>query len=192
MSTGCVGYDLVEVELEVVFKQPEPAVALMLWSWCGSSWLLLLYLVPGCAQLLCACKMYETEEDCTEEHTIVVGHCCPQGKRHYSLVFAPCLPRIIEWLGLEGTSRVIKFQPPCHRQGCQSLDQVLDQIAWAPPDLALNTSRNGTTTTSLGNLFQHPSTFSVKNFPLISNLNLLSFSLKPSPLVLSLSTGVKC
>lgn len=58
-----MGYDLVEVGLEVVFKQPEPVVALMLWSWCGSSWLLLLYLVPGCAQLLCACKMYETEED---------------------------------------------------------------------------------------------------------------------------------
>jgi len=35
----------------------------------------------------------------------------------------------IEWLGLEGTSWITKFQPPSHRQGCQPLDQVLDQIA---------------------------------------------------------------
>ena len=40
--------------------------------------------------------------------------------------------RITEWLGLEGTSRIIKFQPLCHRQGCQLLDQVLDQIVQGP------------------------------------------------------------
>jgi len=40
--------------------------------------------------------------------------------------------RIIEWLGLERTSRIIKFQPPCHWQGCQLLDQVLQQIAQGP------------------------------------------------------------
>ena len=34
--------------------------------------------------------------------------------------------RIIERLGLE---RIINFQPPCFRQGCQPLDQALDQIA---------------------------------------------------------------
>jgi len=27
--------------------------------------------------------------------------------------------------GLEGTSRIIRFQLPCHRQGCHLLDQVL-------------------------------------------------------------------
>ena len=37
--------------------------------------------------------------------------------------------RIIEWLGLEEASRIIKFQPSCHRKGCQLLDQVLDKIA---------------------------------------------------------------
>ena len=35
--------------------------------------------------------------------------------------------RITEWLGLEGTPRVIMFQPPCHRQGRQPPDLVLDQ-----------------------------------------------------------------
>ena len=38
----------------------------------------------------------------------------------------------MEWLGLEGTLRIITFQPPCHRQSCQLLDQVLDQIAQGP------------------------------------------------------------
>jgi len=37
--------------------------------------------------------------------------------------------RIIEWLGLEGTSRIIKLQPPCHRQGCQPPHLILDQAA---------------------------------------------------------------
>ena len=34
--------------------------------------------------------------------------------------------RIIEWLGLEGTSKIIRSQPPCRRHGCQLLDQALD------------------------------------------------------------------
>jgi len=35
----------------------------------------------------------------------------------------------IKWLGLEGTTRIIKFQTLCHRESCQLLDKVLDQIA---------------------------------------------------------------
>ena len=35
-------------------------------------------------------------------------------------------------LAWEGTSRIIKFQTPWHRHGCQSLDEVLDQIAQGP------------------------------------------------------------
>lgn len=35
---------------------------------------------------------------------------------------------IIAWLGLEGTSSVIKSQSPCHRQGCQPLDQELSRL----------------------------------------------------------------
>ncbi|KAK4822238.1 hypothetical protein QYF61_011879 [Mycteria americana] len=50
---------------------------------------------------------------------------------------------------------------------------------------------NGASTTSLGNLFQCLTTLIVKNFFLISSLNLPSFSLKPLPLVLSLHALVK-
>lgn len=32
--------------------------------------------------------------------------------------------RITEQLGLEETSKIIKYQPPCHKQGCQPLGQV--------------------------------------------------------------------
>ena len=60
-----------------------------------------------------------------------------------------------------------------------------------PSNLALNTSKDGASTTSTGNLLQHLTTCSVKNFPLTLNLNLPSFSLKPFPLVLSLSTQEK-
>ena len=100
--------------------------------------------------------------------------------------------RIIEWLGLEGTSRITKFQLPCNRQGCQLLDQVMDQI-WtrAPSSLALNTSSSRASTAALGSLFQHLTTLLEKNFFLTSNLNLPSFSLKPFPLLLSPSTCVK-
>lgn len=48
-----------------------------------------------------------------------------------------------EGLGLEGISRFIKFQPLCCRQGCQPVDQVLDQVAQGPSNMALNKSRDG-------------------------------------------------
>ena len=32
--------------------------------------------------------------------------------------------RMIEWLGLEGTPRIIKFQAPCRRLPAQVLDQI--------------------------------------------------------------------
>ena len=37
--------------------------------------------------------------------------------------------RIKAQLGLEGTSRIIKLQPLCHRQGCQLPYLILDQAA---------------------------------------------------------------
>ncbi|KAK4825513.1 hypothetical protein QYF61_000026, partial [Mycteria americana] len=61
----------------------------------------------------------------------------------------------------------------------------------APSNLALNTSREGVSTTFLGNLFQCRTTLTVKNFFLISNLNLPSFSLKLLPLILSLRSLTK-
>ena len=58
----------------------------------------------------------------------------------------------------------------------------------ATSSLALNASSDGTSTTSLGNLFQCITTLWVKNFLLISNLNRPCLSLRPSLLVLPLST----
>jgi len=58
----------------------------------------------------------------------------------------------------------------------------------ASSNLALNASRDRESTASLGSLGQHLTTVSLKNFPLTSNLNLPSLSLKPFPLVLSQST----
>ena len=60
----------------------------------------------------------------------------------------------------------------------------------ATSSLALNACRDGASTASLGNLFQCVTTLCVKNFLLISNLNLPCLSLKPVPLVLSLYTHV--
>ena len=45
--------------------------------------------------------------------------------------------RIIEWLGLEGTPRITKFQPPCCSQGCQPPHLILDQAAKGPIQPAL-------------------------------------------------------
>jgi len=61
----------------------------------------------------------------------------------------------------------------------------------APSNLALNTSREEAATASLGNLCQCFTILMVKNFFLVSNLNLPSFSLQPFPLVLSVHTLVK-
>jgi len=77
---------------------------------------------------------------------------------------------------LEGSARTIKFQPPCHRQGHQPPDLVLDQVAPGPPNLVLNTSMDGEPAASLGSLFQHLATLSIKNFPLKINLNFPSLS----------------
>ena len=83
------------------------------------------------------------------------------------------------WPGLEGTSRIMKLQLPCYRQGHQPPHLILDQAVQAPSNLALNTSEDGASTASLGSLFQHLTTFTVKNFPLTSKLNLLSEELTP-------------
>ena len=60
----------------------------------------------------------------------------------------------------------------------------------ATSSLAFNAPRDGASTASLGNLFQCVTTLGVKSYLLISNLNLPCPSLKPFPLVLSLSTLV--
>ena len=40
---------------------------------------------------------------------------------------------IIEWPGLKRTSKIIEFQPPCHGQSCQPLDQ--DAQSYIQPGL---------------------------------------------------------
>lgn len=48
-----------------------------------------------------------------------------------------CLYRNIGWFVLEGTSEIISFLPPCHRQG----HSVLDQVAQSPIQPASNASK---------------------------------------------------
>ena len=73
---------------------------------------------------------------------------------------------------------IINFQLP------PAMGRVANHQTWLP-----RASRDGASTASLGNLFQCvTTTLCVKNFLLISNLNLPHLSLKPLPLVLSLST----
>jgi len=51
----------------------------------------------------------------------------PQPLGPHAWALAPAWHRsheIVEWLGLERTSKIIRFQSPCCRQGCQLLDHV--------------------------------------------------------------------
>jgi len=41
---------------------------------------------------------------------------------------------IIEWFGLEGTLKIIQFQPPCHGQGHLPLDQVAQSLSQPGPE----------------------------------------------------------
>jgi len=62
--------------------------------------------------------------------------------------------RITEWLELEGTLKLIQFQPPAvGRAGPRQL-----RLPRAPSNLALNSSRGGASTASLGSLCQSLST----------------------------------
>jgi len=65
------------------------------------------------------------------------------------------------------------------------------RVLRAPSNLGLNTAREGAATAALGNLPQCFTTLMVKNFFLVCNLNLPSFSLQPFPLFLSLLILVK-
>ena len=94
----------------------------------------------------------------------------------------------MEWFGLEGTLKNHLVQCLCRGQGHLSPIRLLKALS----SLTLNTSKDWTSTTSPDNLFQCLTTLIIKNFFLMSRLNLPSFSLKPLPLVLSLQALVKC
>jgi len=49
-----------------------------------------------------------------------------QSHRQSSQFTEPSSHRIVEWFGLEGTSRIMKLHPPYHRQGCQPQYVILD------------------------------------------------------------------
>lgn len=55
------------------------------------------------------------------------------------------------WFGLEGFLKITQFQYPCHGQDYFSLDRT----AAGPSNLALDTSREGTSVTSLVNLVKY-------------------------------------
>ena len=87
---------------------------------------------------------------------------------------------------MEGTFKGHLVQHPCSKQSHLQLDQTARSPVTS--NLTLNVSRDGVSTTSLGNLFQCFATLIVKNFFLRASLNLPSFSLKPLLLVLSQQT----
>jgi len=69
---------------------------------------------------------------------------------------------------------------------------TLIRLHRAPSNPTLSVSRDGASTTSLGNQFQCFSTLIVKNFFLIPSLNLPSLSFKLLPLVLLQQALLKC
>ena len=92
--------------------------------------------------------------------------------------------RIIAWLGLEGTSRIMKLQPPHHRQGHQPPHFIPAQAAQGPIQPGLEHLQGWTGHPQpLWAAVQHLTTLIGKNFPLTSNLNLPSFNLEPFGIV---------
>ena len=80
--------------------------------------------------------------------------------------------RIIESFELEGTLKSHVVQFPCNEPTPNTYSSI--RLLRAPSSLALDVSRDGTATTSLGTLFHYLTNLIVKNFFHISNLNLLS------------------
>ena len=95
------------------------------------------------------------------------------------------LSYITEWLTLEKTSGGHLVQPPC------SSKATLSKLPRAMSSKVLNNSKDGDSTTSLGNLCQCSVTLTEGQFPLPFRQHLLCFSLCPRPLVLSLDTTEK-
>jgi len=112
---------------------------------------------------------------------------CPHEPEHGPTRSVQANHRIMEWFGLEGTLKLLWFQPPAMSRDVSHQPRVLR----APSNLALSTAREGAATASLGSVGQGLTTLRGKNFFLISHLNLPSFHLQLFPLVLSLHTLVR-
>lgn len=78
---------------------------------------------------------------CSCSHWALGKRECPCWTQHSPWGFID--QGITEWPGLKETLKIIPFQPPCCRQGHLSLDSFLR----SPLNLALNSSREGTSTT---------------------------------------------
>lgn len=94
--------------------------------------------------------------------------------------------QITEWFGLKRTLKTILFQPPAMSRVCHSPGQT----AQGPVQSGLERLQGWDIPLPpppWDKLFQCHTTFWMKNFPITSNLNISSFSLKLIPLVLSLS-----
>jgi len=78
-------------------------------------------------------------------------------------------------VGLEGTSRITKLQPPHHKQGQQPPHVIPFQAAQGPIQPGLEDLQGWGIHSLSGQLFS-TSTLIAKNFPLLSNLNLPSFN----------------
>lgn len=78
--------------------------------------------------------------------------------------------RIISWFGLEGFLKTIQFH---HPPGTGMNNSPQTMLPKAPFSLALSTSILGSSTASLGNLFQYLANLIIKHFFLIFYLNML-------------------
>ena len=83
-----------------------------------------------------------------------------------------------EWLGVDRTSKIIWFQPPFCGQGCQPLNQALDQRAQGPIQPGLEHLQGQSVHNLSGQLVPTPHHLLSVKFPPQSNINLPSFSLK--------------
>jgi len=102
------------------------------------------------------------------------------------MVIQSPLYRTMELFGLEVT-----FKDHIVQLRCVGDIFHKTRLLKAQSNLTLNTANHGASTNSLGNLFQCLTILTVKKFFLMSNLDLLSFSLKLLPFVLPLQTLVK-
>ena len=99
-------------------------------------------------------------------------------------------PRIVETqsgLGWQGSIRSPSSNSPTIGRDTS----LQTKLFKAPSSLALNAYREGASTASLGNLFQCLTTLAVKNFFLVSSLNLPFSCLKLFPPILSLHALIK-
>jgi len=111
----------------------------------------------------------QKKESWCSRKTGKVGSCIWYGSAVASVSYCES-QTFVESLELEGTFKGHLVQLPCNEQGHHSHIR----LPRASSSLALKVSRDGASTTSLGNLCQCITTLTVKDFFFTSNLNLPS------------------